>query len=214
MFLAVFYSWFWFRICFCIQLGFTKDGCEYRVCLILWLHSRPWCFGAVCLSRYIRRPCLALAQAGRRPGPPLVWSLFVAWPLVQALHQVRQSTATSVSFTAFSQFGACRLAPHKPCGKDFLTVPRLPPGPPKTSVRSAGPGLCCFVFFTAFSQFGACRLAPHKPCGKDFLTVPRLPPGPPKTSVRSAAPGALLLALYHKKGVGGTRALAHSIIVF
>ena len=46
------------------------------------LAKQCWGFEPRVLSRYIRRPCLALATAGRRMGPPLVWNLCIAAPLV------------------------------------------------------------------------------------------------------------------------------------
>ena len=76
---------------------------------------------------FIRRPCLALAKAGRRPGPPQVWSFAVATlaaPLLQHLELcLRQPFAAPKLFTlaaptcthsrpAFGIFVVFRKASH------------------------------------------------------------------------------------------------------
>ena len=65
----------------------------------------------------IRRPCLALAKAGRRPGPPQVWSLAVP---TRALPLPRPAAPPPVMPQAF--LAAPRLPHLEP-----LPVPQKPP---------------------------------------------------------------------------------------
>ena len=72
---------FFHQACF-RQLGFhTKELKAPPGNFRAWgrLYGSPPCFGWLRLSAQqnhpeIRRPCLALAKAGRRPGPPWVWT--------------------------------------------------------------------------------------------------------------------------------------------
>ena len=70
----------------------------------------------------IRRPCRALAEAGRRPGPPLVWSFDFA--TLAALSALPQPSASRGRAVWPRQAAASR--------RSFLTVPTLPFGPLKT----------------------------------------------------------------------------------
>ena len=102
-------------------------------------------------SKKIRRPCLALAKAGRRPGPPLVWSFgfaTVAAPsLLQTSEPPLQLPCTASSGCAILSSGCCptvvscgseTASIHEPflqavAAQSFLTVSKLPPAPLKTS---------------------------------------------------------------------------------
>ena len=138
----------------------------------------------------IRRPCLALAKAGRRPGPPLVWSF---------------AFATLAAPTALPlRFGDCRLPPSKApilrCSLRhpsstysfaYYAVSRLPPAPFKTSDPSQQPSNLRCRFLPLLAVAVTFDSPPQLPstasCGRAlsqgfaptiFLAVPRPPLAP------------------------------------
>ena len=127
--------------------------------------------------------------------PAASLQLCVAWPLIGPFQKAWQCTATSAPVSGL-------------CSKLFLTVPRLPPGPPKSPAPFPAPGAlltaafqllhCSFAWLGHWSRlstrlgsalqprFRDCRLAPAK---YFFLRFRDCRLAPPKALHPSLRPG-------------------------
>ena len=115
----------------------------------------------------IRRPCLALAEAGRRPGPPLVWSFafaVLAAPAVCPPELPRTSAAAachSATGLAAASF-QCQCLPWSQQTNPFVRSPlQLHAIVPQALLFLPVP-VPAVVATNPFLRFQACRLPPGK----------------------------------------------------